>query len=514
MDVLSGAAAASEVLCRIYQLSRLILERARSFRKAPALLCEIQDFTHDLLNGQLQYCLQYAERSLNKASSGPEGAREQRVLVERHLRKLQGYCEDADGILNRCVDKNGQVNRLIFTCKEKKLKHVLENWLKWQSQFFLLIVLLEKTRPLCAKDRHLTARSFLLTTKNYEGFMGVPLALASHAILASAEYKDDDDKMEEVGVIIELQVAADGSALTAHDTVKEIANHLGRGFPSGGILQCLGYRVEPGLQLVFRIPPHLSNPRSLASLISKVDETASSSKPSVWSRLDFAKRLAEAVLSVHGANMVHKSIRPDTILVFETRDQTESLNDAKLSLGIPVLTCWSMTRKVDELSARSGDSDWAKNLYRHPQRYGLQLEKRYHIGHDLYSLGICLLECGLWEPLLLRDVGRPASMSSRYCDMAQKLKCIDYREATELKISTNAAIIKKVLFGLTEQDLSECMGQGYADMVKACMNRAEDLGSLEKSGVSQSEVTSAYHEWILQPLAHLLSQTPRNPTGT
>lgn len=59
-----------------------------------------------------------------------------------------------------------------------------------------------------------------------------------------------------------------------------------------------------------------------------------------------------------------------------------------------------MIRKTDELSSRVDEDDWMKNIYRHPQRQSLQLEKRYHMGHDQCSLVVCLLESGLWEPLI------------------------------------------------------------------------------------------------------------------
>ncbi len=37
------------------------------------------------------------------------------------------------------------------------------------------------------------------------------------------------------------------------------------------------------------------------------------------------------------------------------------------------------------------------NFYRHPERQGPRPEEACQVQHDIYSLGICLLEVGLWD---------------------------------------------------------------------------------------------------------------------
>lgn len=58
-----------------------------------------------------------------------------------------------------------------------------------------------------------------------------------------------------------------------------------------------------------------------------------------------------------------------------------------------------MLRKASDLTSLRGEISWLKDIYRHPYRQGLQPQERYNIGHDIYSLGVCLLEIGLWESL-------------------------------------------------------------------------------------------------------------------
>jgi hypothetical protein len=42
-----------------------------------------------------------------------------------------------------------------------------------------------------------------------------------------------------------------------------------------------------------------------------------------------------------------------------------------------------------------------KDLYRHPQRQSHDLKEYYVMQYEIYSLGICLLEIGLWRSFIL-----------------------------------------------------------------------------------------------------------------
>ncbi|MCJ1429925.1 hypothetical protein MMC29_007840 [Sticta canariensis] len=209
----------------------------------------------------------------------------------------------------------------------------------------------------------LTQKHFCLTTKHSDSFMG--------RLLDSAPY----------------------SNFTRHHAA--IADHLAVELPSGGVLQCLDYRIEPRLELVFQISSKLSKQKSLRSLIlGDNEDEVERSKPPIPSRISLVIGLVEAILSVHAAKLMHKSIQPEKIFISKTRDQDDTQPGGETSIRVPILTDWRMMRKTHELSSRLGEDDWTKNIYRHPQRQDLQLEKRYHMGHDLYSLDACLLELG------------------------------------------------------------------------------------------------------------------------
>lgn len=52
-----------------------------------------------------------------------------------------------------------------------------------------------------------------------------------------------------------------------------------------------------------------------------------------------------------------------------------------------------------------GDDKWQDNLYRHPERQGKNPEESYTMHHDVYSLGVCLLEIGLWTSFVKYGIG-------------------------------------------------------------------------------------------------------------
>ncbi|KAF5568229.1 serine threonine kinase 33 [Fusarium phyllophilum] len=67
------------------------------------------------------------------------------------------------------------------------------------------------------------------------------------------------------------------------------------------------------------------------------------------------------------------------------------------------------------------DVDWDYDIYRHPKRQGLHPQSRYTMNHDLYSLGVVLLELGLWRPLRVMGLRNPDSISGSVKDHLKKL---------------------------------------------------------------------------------------------
>ncbi|KAL2191336.1 hypothetical protein L209DRAFT_739406 [Thermothelomyces heterothallicus CBS 203.75] len=89
--------------------------------------------------------------------------------------------------------------------------------------------------------------------------------------------------------------------------------------------------------------------------------------------------------------------------------------DQRLLLGSAtvILAHWSQARGYGDTEDRLGPglSEWHLKLYRHPAQQKPSGNDKYVLGHDVYALGMCLLEIGLWSPLIVAGEGGLPSAS-------------------------------------------------------------------------------------------------------
>ncbi|MCJ1359880.1 MAG: hypothetical protein MMC33_009883, partial [Icmadophila ericetorum] len=245
--------------------------------------------------------------------------------------------------------------------------------------------------------------------------------------------------------------AADVSLVTRD--VRELARKLSSVDPfTFGILQCRGVVrvVDPSnkkpssFDFVFQIPRELSiEPRSLRGYLS------SHFNHTLTDRFQLAKQLAKSISYVHTLDFVHKNIRPETVLGFETSDS---------AFGLFFLVGFEKVRTADGRTRRSGDSAWEKNLYRHPYRQGLSPEDIYTMQHDIYSLGVCLLEVGMWESFVLYEDGVTAPLPAPALGIT--LDSPEFRQPV---------LMKENLIALAKHDLPKRMGERYKEVVVNCL---------------------------------------------
>lgn len=240
------------------------------------------------------------------------------------------------------------------------------------------------------------------------------------------------------------------------DTVRELAVRLRNADPlTFGLLRCLGATYNESKSefgLIFRIPDSMYDPETLRARIatSKIDHSLSD-------RFRLATQLARAVLSIHMFDMVHKNIRPENIILF--RDQESSLGSAFL-LG------FVRTRRSADGTRLAGDLDWEKNIYHHPRRQGSNIRDRYVMQHDIYSLGVCLLEIGLWSTFVEYSGSDHEPVGSQAYDLRFE-SCDD---------SHRPGLIKARLLSLAANELLQKMGTKYASIIESCLT-CLDLGN-------------------------------------
>lgn len=158
--------------------------------------------------------------------------------------------------------------------------------------------------------------------------------------------------------------------------------------------------------LAFHIPGGMEHPRSLRGCL------LSPCMYSISERVRISRQLAQSVSFVHMYGFLHKNIRPEEILV---------LQDGESDLGSLFLLGFKSFRHQSTPTPRAEDGLWGRNFYKHPARQG-HPRKDYHMRHDVYSLGVCLLEIGLWESLVRYAGSRDSPLPSELLPVNVKMR--------------------------------------------------------------------------------------------
>ena len=198
-------------------------------------------------------------------------------------------------------------------------------------------------------------------------------------------------------------------------------------------------------------------PVTFHSLLSDVGNNAlSTSPPSLDERLQLGRCLAYSVAELHSTGIVHKNINPQNLLVFHRRfSQRISISDAficGLEYSRPT------GKQMFSIEVDSGPFD----MYRHPELLDpsnkLQARPSSQPKHDIYALGLMLLEIGLWKRLDLHF-------------KADKTPAVN---ATRYKT-------------LTSNSLPFYMGRKYCEAVLECLDSARQAQAFEAMSTADKQ---------------------------
>ncbi|RFU34710.1 hypothetical protein B7463_g1635, partial [Scytalidium lignicola] len=274
--------------------------------------------------------------------------------------------------------------------------------------------------------------------------------------------------------------------------VRKLAHILSQVEPSTfGLLTCIGV-VKPSIstskeqpqeqanaklstfKFLFSIPHSLARPKSLRALLIE-------SNPwySLESRYNLAKQLVNSILYIHSSQFVHKNIRPETTIIFEKEGKATGSE-----LGVSFLVGFENFRPAEGMTYRTGDGIWQHDLYRHPTRQGTRPEEEYQMQHDIYSLGVVLLEIGLWKSFISygsqsshsvppsfspTNGAKPESVSNSLHENNPIPPAFVTEQQGEKDTRKRATAIKDRLVLLALEKLPAKMGNKYTDIVLLCL---------------------------------------------
>ncbi|KAK4235115.1 eukaryotic translation initiation factor 2-alpha kinase 1 [Achaetomium macrosporum] len=239
-----------------------------------------------------------------------------------------------------------------------------------------------------------------------------------------------------------------------------------------GLLRCEGIlrKTDPQcrsitrLDVVYRAPLCTQPPTTLRRLLVEQGNVSHNAI------VNLAQQLVRSVSYIHACDFVHKNIRPEDIVLFPSPG---------CPIGSAYLLGFNQLRSVSQQSGHFGDSAWHRNLYRHPQRQGLRIEDTYIMQHEIYSLGVCLLEIGLWRPFVwyryreadddggeVAVTGSAKPMQGRGLELRSKLTDKIFERAY---VGDRTALVKKDLVEMARRLLPSRMGMMYTGIVESCL---------------------------------------------
>jgi len=261
-------------------------------------------------------------------------------------------------------------------------------------------------------------------------------------------------------IINSLRVSSQNLQATTKD-VRDIALILANVDPHiFSLLSCLGVKRVfdlskqiTGFELIFELPSNFDDLRSLRTIL-----LADNYQYPLDDRFRLARLLARSVSFLHSSQIVHKNISPETILL---------LKDSQTELDTPFLVGFEKFRRAEGHTQMSGDNYWERNLYRHPNRQGEQPEERFKMQHDIYSLGVCLLEIGLGASFVEYEA---ASISKTNPKGAEPTSILGIKEDLKIKdVRARAFQIKRKILAIAEAQLPGKMGKVYTNIVVSCL---------------------------------------------
>ena len=228
-------------------------------------------------------------------------------------------------------------------------------------------------------------------------------------------------------------------------------------------VDCLGYTddtKESRYGLIYKAPA--TSNCTLNQIISSPDLKT----PDLDERVRLAQTLAVALWSLHSLDWLHKSLCSNNILFFPSPLSTGTRPVATVAdISSPVLAGFDGSRPdLDtdmSLTSKKSPSS-AESLHRHPGSLHPSRRRPYCKGYDIYSLGLVLLEIGLWK--VLQTYHRPQYSAERWRD--------------------------KVVLAVLVPGLGSKVGRLYRGVVEKCLTVDEDISSQEASQFMESIVAT------------------------
>ena len=181
---------------------------------------------------------------------------------------------------------------------------------------------------------------------------------------------------------------------TIENRVKKLATLLGSADKPAqfNAPHCLGYfndQEEGRYGFLYSKPSHIPQATTPSSLLDIIKSTTS--PPSLTKRITIAHTIARCLMYLHSVNWLHKAFRSDNIIFFTPEGQSPDYTH-------PYIAGFEFARPdVPDEDTEPLPQHFEHDIYRHPAVVA-RATSRSQKSHDVYSLGIVLVEIAYWKP--------------------------------------------------------------------------------------------------------------------
>lgn len=179
---------------------------------------------------------------------------------------------------------------------------------------------------------------------------------------------------------------------------------------------------NPGFVLVY-------SSKGISSLGEEIQKSHEGRKTSPSKRIRqlMALNLAKAILALHLSHQVHGRINPENIF-FDLNNADDSVSEQE-ALTTPLLAGFEVSRDVGVQSDYLDVEDFLQRVYLHPDRHPMGSQKsQQRRPHDIFSLGLVLIEIGLWKRFHYMQKYQESSTDQERQAFAAKLRKAFSRE--------------------------------------------------------------------------------------
>ncbi|KAF2683537.1 hypothetical protein K458DRAFT_419131 [Lentithecium fluviatile CBS 122367] len=225
--------------------------------------------------------------------------------------------------------------------------------------------------------------------------------------------------------------------------IKKVASLLSSQLPEQfHVCKCAGFTAETdGGQgwygLVFDFPSETDTLTPLKSTFKNI------SRMPLERRYRMAYRLAQTIMALQSIGWVHKGVRSENVLFLSPKKSSDTLASHEAHPGDPWLFGFEHAREDSDHTRKLAEFRLERMIHTPPSRWGTPQEK-FSYPHDVYALGVLLLELGYWKPILSIK--------------PELRKVASAEEAQDILIAVSRG-----------DDLAHLMGSPYAQIAESCL---------------------------------------------